>query len=146
MPVELMNHVTPEIIEAFVRLIPQLSSHAQPPTEEELSVMAESPDTLVYLARSSELGNLIVGSATLAVTQSPTGHHAWIEDVVVDEGARGQGWGRALTEACLQGARDLGLTEVNLTSRPARVAANAMYRAIGFKQRETNVYRYDLGE
>ena len=146
MPVELMNHVTPEIIEAFVRLIPQLSSHAQPPTEEELNEMAESPDTLVYLARLEESGNPIVGSATLAVTQSPTGRHAWIEDVVVDEGARGQGWGRTLTEACLQGARDLGLTEVNLTSRPARVAANAMYRAIGFKQRETNVYRYDLGE
>lgn len=146
MPVELMTHVTPEIVEAFARLIPQLSSHAQPPTVEELSAMAESPDTLVYLARSSAPGNPIVGAATLAVTQSPTGRHAWIEDVVVDESARGQGWGRALTEACLNGAKELGLTEVNLTSRPARVAANAMYRAIGFKQRETNVYRYDLGE
>ncbi len=106
--------------------------------------MAESPDVLVFLARSE--GAVIVGSATLAITQSPTGRHAWIEDVIVDGEARGQGWGRALTNACLDGARELGLTEVNLTSRPARVAGNAMYRAIGFKQRETNVYRYDLGE
>ncbi len=146
MPIELMTHITPEIIEAFERLIPQLSSHAQPPTKDELSEMAESPDTLVYLARSSEKGLAIVGSATLAVTQSPTGRHGWIEDVVVDGAARGQGWGKALTKACLNGAKELGLSEVNLTSRPAREAANAMYRAIGFKQRETNVYRYDLGE
>lgn len=146
MPIELMTQVTPEVVKAFERLIPQLSSHAQPPTEDALIEMAESPECLVFLVRTTAAGHPIVGSATLAITQSPTGKHAWIEDVVVDEEARGQGWGRALTEACLQGARDLGLTEVNLTSRPARVAANAMYRAIGFKQRETNVYRYDLGE
>lgn len=146
MPIELMTRVTPEIVEAFERLIPQLSSHAQPPTGDALAGMAESPDVLVYLARSPEGGSPIVGSATLAITQSPTGRHAWIEDVVVDEAARGQGWGRALTEACLQGARGLGLTEVNLTSRPSRVAANALYRSIGFVQRETNVYRCALGE
>ncbi|QRN82620.1 GNAT family N-acetyltransferase [Chloroflexota bacterium] len=144
MTVELMTHITPEIIEAFERLIPQLSSHALPPTESALTEMAESPDVMVFLARSE--GAVIVGSATLAITQSPTGRHAWIEDVIVDGAARGQGWGRALTEACLNSARELGLTEVNLTSRPARVAGNAMYRAIGFKQRETNVYRYDLRE
>jgi len=146
MPIELMTRVTPEIIEAFDRLIPQLSSHAEPPTEDALAAMAESPDILVFLARSSEEGSSIVGSATLAITQSPTGRHAWIEDVVVDSDACGQGLGRALTEACLQGARELGLSEVNLTSRPSRVAANALYRSIGFVQRETNVYRYTLGE
>ena len=89
MPIELMTQVTPEMIEAFERLIPQLSSHAQPPSKEALEAMAESPDTLVYLARSPETGQPIVGSATLAVTQSPTGRHGWIEDVVVDEEARG---------------------------------------------------------
>ena len=146
MPIELMTQVTPEMIEAFERLIPQLSSHAQPPSKEALKGMAESPDTLVYLARSLEAGQPIVGSATLAITQSPTGRHGWIEDVVVDEKARGQGWGKALTQACLNGAKELGLSEVNLTSRPAREAANALYRAIGFRQRETNVYRFDLGE
>ncbi|MBG0770962.1 MAG: GNAT family N-acetyltransferase [Anaerolineaceae bacterium] len=146
MSIELMTAVTPEIVEAFERLIPQLSSHAQPPSKDELAEMAESPDTLVYLARSPEAGQAIVGSATLAITHTPTGGHGWIEDVVVDEGARGQGWGKALTYACLKGAKELGLSEVNLTSRPAREAANAMYRSIGFRQRETNVYRYDLGE
>jgi len=146
MPIELMNQVTQEIIDAFDRLIPQLSAHAQPPSAAALAALASSPESLVYLARSPEAGQTIVGSATLAITQSPTGRHGWIEDVVVDEDARGQGWGKALTEACLNGARELGLAEVNLTSRPARVAANTMYRAIGFKQRETNVYRFDLGE
>jgi ribosomal protein S18 acetylase RimI-like enzyme len=146
MPIEKLTQVTPEIIEAFAHLIPQLSSHALPPDEAALKAMAASADTIVMLARAPEGEQPIVGSATLAITRTPTGRHGWIEDVVVDEAYRGQGWGKALTEACLDAARELGLRSVNLTSRPARVAANALYRSLGFKPRETNVYRIELGE
>jgi len=84
----------------------------------------------------------IVGSATLVVFQTPTGVHGWIEDVVVDKVVRRQGVGRALTEACLVKARELGLLDVNLTSRPSRIAANRLYQAMGFVRRDTNVYRF----
>jgi ribosomal protein S18 acetylase RimI-like enzyme len=33
---------------------------------------------------------------------------------------------------------------VELTSRPSREAANRLYQRIGFKLRDTNVYRYEL--
>jgi ribosomal protein S18 acetylase RimI-like enzyme len=54
------------------------------------------------------------------------------------------GIGKALTEACLEKAREIGLREVNLTSNPTREAANNLYQSMGFIQRETNVYRYPL--
>jgi ribosomal protein S18 acetylase RimI-like enzyme len=74
----------------------------------------------------------------------PTGLRAWIEDVVVDDAARGRGVGEALNRAALERARAAGATTVDLTSRPSREAANRLYRRLGFEARDTNVYRYSL--
>ena len=75
---------------------------------------------------------------------SPPALRAWIEDVVVDEAARGQGVGEALNRAALERAATAGARTVDLTSRPSREAANRLYQRLGFEPRETNVYRYDL--
>ena len=72
----------------------------------------------------------------------PTGLKAWIDDVVVDEAARGRGVGEALNRAALDEARRRGAKEVDLTSRPDREAANRLYHASGSSHRDTNVYRY----
>ncbi len=86
----------------------------------------------------------IVGSLTLVVFRIPTGVRAWIEDVVVDESARGHGVGEALNREALRVAREHGAITVDLTSRPSREAANRLYQRLGFTERNTNVYRYDL--
>jgi ribosomal protein S18 acetylase RimI-like enzyme len=86
----------------------------------------------------------IVGLLTLVVFRIPTGVRAWIEDVVVDESARGHGVGEALNRAALHDARRRGAKTVDLTSRPSRAAANRLYQRLGFIARETNVYRYEL--
>jgi ribosomal protein S18 acetylase RimI-like enzyme len=93
----------------------------------------------MFIARHE--GN-IVGSLTLAVFAIPTGIRAWIEDVVVDESARGLGAGEALTMAALDTAKAKGATSVDLTSRPSREAANRLYLRLGFVARTTNVYRF----
>jgi ribosomal protein S18 acetylase RimI-like enzyme len=95
----------------------------------------------VFVARVD--GN-IVGSLTLVTFRIPTGIRAWIEDVVVDESARGHGVGEALNQAAIQEARQKGAVTVDLTSRPSREAANRLYQRIGFVQRDTNVYRFSL--
>ncbi len=83
----------------------------------------------------------ILGCASLCVFASPTGRKATIEDVVVDAGQRGRHIGRSLIEHIIGYAlTHLAPVEIHLTSRPHRVAANALYKAIGFKQKETNVY------
>jgi ribosomal protein S18 acetylase RimI-like enzyme len=81
---------------------------------------------------------------TLATFRIPTGLRAWIEDVVVDDSARGHGVGAALNIAALEEARRRGAVTVDLTSRPSREAANKLYKKLGFVERETNVYRYTL--
>jgi ribosomal protein S18 acetylase RimI-like enzyme len=75
----------------------------------------------------------------------PTGLQGWIHDVVVDEEARGQGVGEALTREALRWAEDAGARSVELTTRPEREAANRLYRRLGFEQRETNVYVWRPG-
>jgi ribosomal protein S18 acetylase RimI-like enzyme len=130
-----------ELIEAFQRLIPQLSSSNPPPTQDELAEIISAPSTVLFIARLDEH---IVGTLTLATFRIPTGVRAWIEDVVVDTAARGHGVGEALNQAAILEARHRGAITVDLTSRPSREAANRLYQRIGFVARDTNVYRYDV--
>jgi ribosomal protein S18 acetylase RimI-like enzyme len=141
--VELVRESSPELVEAMRRLVPQLSSSASDPTESDIGEVLDSESTFLLLARSD--ANEIVGMLTLALLRIPTGVRAWIEDVVVDERARGAGIGSALVSEALAIARAQGARTVDLTSRPDRVAANRLYERLGFARRETNVYRYDIG-
>lgn len=135
--------VDDELIAAFERLTPQLSSSSPAPGADQLAAIVASPATVLFVARDIDSGD-IVGSLTLALFRIPTGMRAWIEDVVVDANARGQGVGAVLSEAALDRARREGAKTVDLTSRPSREVANRLYKRIGFEQRETNVYRYSL--
>lgn len=139
--VEITRSVDDELVEAFKTLIPQLSSSNPPPSRDELRAIVESPASVLFVAR---VDGRIVGSLTLAVFRIPTGLRAWIEDVVVDGGARGHGVGEALNLAAIDEARRRGAVTVDLTSRPSREAANRLYQRLGFVARETNVYRYTL--
>ena len=139
--IEEVTKVDDELVEAFARLIPQLSSSSPPPTERELAAIVTSRSTALFVARDH---GQIVGSLTLALFRIPTGLRAWIEDVIADPDAAGQGIGAALSQAALAKARELGCKTVELTSRPSREAANHIYKKLGFEVRETNVYRYTL--
>lgn len=134
---------TPDLREGFDRLVPQLSSSNPPPGDDQLRAIIASPASILLVARDGD-GGRILGSLTLVVFPIPTGIRAWIEDVVVDEAARGRGVGEALNRAALDRARAEGARTVDLTSRPTREAANRLYRRLGFVQRDTNIYRYDL--
>jgi ribosomal protein S18 acetylase RimI-like enzyme len=134
--------VTPELLVAFERLIPQLTK-APVPTSAELQKLIDSPSVLI-LARVPDADGEIVGAATLGVFRTPSGVHAHVEDVIVDESLRGRGIGEVLVNHLLHLAREMGLKGVSLTCNPRRVAANALYRKMGFKKWETNVYWYGL--
>lgn len=135
--------VDDELVAAFEVLIPQLSRSNPPPSAAELSAIVDSEASTLLIARDDERDGAIVGSMTLAMFLIPTGRRAWIEDVVVDENARGKGVGQLLNERALEIAHDAGAKTVDLTSRPSREAANRLYQRLGFVERETNVYRYE---
>lgn len=162
--VEGVSEVGPALVTALARLVPQLSRSVVPPGMAELEEIVACPATTLLVARTDldaphhdaphhdapdrdapDQGgpDSIVGVLALAVFRIPTGVRAWIEDVVVDDSARGAGVGEALITEALRRAVRAGARTVDLTSRPSREVANRLYRRLGFVPRETNVYRYD---
>ncbi len=137
--IEIVTELTPEISAAMRELLPQLSSSAPPLTDQLLGEIVASPATLLFVAR---VDGRIVGSLTLVLFRLPSGMRAWIEDVVVDASARGRGVGEVLNRAAIEAAHERGARTVDLTSRPSREAANRLYQRMGFKARESTVYRY----
>jgi len=133
-----------DVLEAMQRLLPQLSSSPPPFGRRELEALVASPSSILLIARDH--GGAVVGTLTLAVFRIPTGVRALIEDVVVDGRARGLGTGTALVGAALARARGAGARTVDLTSRPTREDANRLYLRMGFRARETNVYRYSYDD
>ena len=148
MTVELITAATPELHEAMGRLLPQLSRSAAPMSEADVErfLSQSSVHLFVFRAETADAdgNNPILGMLSLATFEIPTGVRAWVEDVVVDEAARGQGAGFALVEAAVEHAKTVGARTVDLTSRPTREAANRLYQRAGFQLRETNVYRVTL--
>ena len=127
-----------EYARAIEKLLPQLTSSQYTFTTAELQQLIEQKDTHLFLLHTEES---IAGMLTLCRTYSPTGCKIWIEDVVVDASQRGRSFGRKLVEHAIKYAHtNYPDATLMLTSRPSRVAANALYRSAGFSPKETNVY------
>ena len=136
-----LTTVTDQVLTAFEKLIPQLAPDCALPTKKQLEAIINSGTTLLFMA---EENNVLLGTLTLVFNKIPTGDKVWVEDVVVDDSARGKGVGIKLMEFAIAYVEDKGIKNINLTSSPDRVAANNLYQKLGFVQRETNVYRLTL--
>ena len=139
--IEEIVKVDDELLAAMNRLVPQLSNSNSPPDRSALEGMVASDSSILLAAF---IDREIVGSLTLVVFSIPTGKRAWIEDVVVDEKCRNKGIGEALNQDAIKIARQLGAKTVDLTSRPSRESANRLYKRLGFLQRDTNIYRFEI--
>ncbi|MBV7486866.1 GNAT family N-acetyltransferase [Bordetella sp. BOR01] len=134
-------HADDALVEAYARLLPQLSRTASALTLADLQAIVDAPGTDVFIA-IAKARQRIVGTLTLVHFRIPTGIRAWIEDVVVDRAARGLGAGAALTRAAIAHSRELGAKTLDLTSNPSRQAAHRLYESCGFALRDTRVYRH----
>ena len=132
-----------EIFNVMIELLSQLTSSELAFSQKDLERIVASQNSILFAAMDKEFENRIVGILTLVLVDIPTGMLAKIEDVVVDKTARGRGIGEVITLAAIQRAKELGITKIDLTSNPKREAANRLYQRLGFKQRTTNVYRYE---
>ena len=121
-----------ELLRALNSLLPQLSSTATPLVPSDIKEMINSRSVKLLIAIEQDI---IYGCLTLVTFPIPTGTRSWIEDVVVDEAARGKGVGKLLSEHAISLARRQGAKTVDLTSRPSRTAANELYKKIGFIRR-----------
>ena len=139
-----ITEATKEIYSEMTKLLSQLTSSELSFSQKDLERIVASKNSILFTAVDKEPNSNIFGILTLVLIEIPTGTLARIEDVVVDKTARGKGIGETITLAAIQRARELGITKIDLTSSPSRKAANRLYQRLGFKQRTTNVYRYEV--
>ena len=135
--IEIKNYAD-TVRDALNDLLPQLSSSPERLTEQDLRAIIQSDKTLLLMAEEDDR---YIGSLTLVVFRIPSGTRARIEDLVVQETARGRGVGRSLVQKAIEMADALGAEAVDLTTHPSREAANTLYKKLGFEIRETNAYR-----
>ena len=140
MRIETATEATDELLDAFQRLIPQLTKNPPRLSRDEITALVKSTGSTLLVARADD--DSIIAVLSLTVYRVPTGIRSIIEDVIVDESARGQGIGEALTRQALEVAKEAGAAHVTLTSNPRREAANRLYQRMGFSKRETTAYIY----
>lgn len=137
-----IEHVTQfdsALIAPIADMLAQLTAREYPFGEQELRAIVEDSASQLFIMRDDER---IMGMLTLGHYTSPTGRKVWVEDVVVSADYRGKGLGRRLINHAIEYCREnLSPCTLMLTSNPARVAANELYRTSGFEPKQTNVYK-----
>ena len=92
----------------------------------------------VYVIRDE---GRIVATGTLCIKHTLEFTIADVESVVVSSKCRGRGYGKELMTAMVEAAKKLNVHHIQLTSNPARMAANRLYQDMGFERYETNCYK-----
>lgn len=127
------------LIAPIADMLAQLTTREYPFGEQELRAIVEDSASQLFIMRDDKR---IMGMLTLGHYTSPTGRKVWVEDVVVSAEYRGEGLGRKLINHAIEYCREnLSPCTLMLTSNPARVAANELYRTSGFEPKQTNVYK-----
>jgi GNAT superfamily N-acetyltransferase len=141
--IEAVTEATTEVHDALARLLPQLNPTLPPPDMARLQRLLADPDVTLLVALD---GDRIVGTTTVIVYTTPFWIKARLDEVVVDESARGQGVGEALVKAALALAREKGAQVAELQSgrAPAREAAHRLYERLGFRIRNSDLFRIVL--
>jgi GNAT superfamily N-acetyltransferase len=142
--VEAVTEATTDVHDALARLLPQLNATLTPPDMARLQRLVADPDVTLLVALDGD--HVIVGTATVIVYTTPFWIKARLDEVVVDESARGQGVGEELVRAALAVARTRGaqIAELQSGRGPAREAAHRLYERLGFRIRNSDLFRIVL--
>ena len=136
MKIEHVTEASDELVTTIRALLPQLTEARTPPTLEQLQDVVSNQTLLV--ARDD--AGSVLGTLTFVLYRVSSGVKGRIEDVIVDESARGQGVGEALVREGMRLANEAGVLMLELTSMPYRQSANRLYKRLGFVRKPTNVY------
>lgn len=141
--VEQLKTFSQDIVASINILLAQLNPESKELREEDIRDIIESQPSYFFVARE-KTSCKIIGMLTLIIYRIPAWKKGWIEDVVVDREYRGQGIATKLINHAVEVAKTNGVHSIDLTSRPERENANRLYIKLGFKKRDTNVYRIEL--
>ena len=143
MRIEEVRTATPELQRELARLLPQLNPNLMVPDLARLDRLVADPDVVLLLAWD---GDTAVGTTTVIVYTTPFWIKARLDEVVVDSGARGKGVGEALVREAIEVGRRRGAQIVELQSGRGsnRDAAHRLYERIGFRTRDSDLFRLVL--
>ncbi|MGL1886160.1 MAG: GNAT family N-acetyltransferase [Reichenbachiella sp.] len=141
MTIQRITQFDPSLLGQFNHLLHQLSVDSTLLDEKGLKNIVENDTTMLFVVKQDGKLNAML---TLVISKAPSGVKTWIEDVVVDSQFRGQGLAKKMINEAIFQAKLVGAKSVNLTSRPSRLGANKLYQKMGFEQRQTNVYKFDI--
>ena len=131
-----------KVVDFVNKLLKQLSTECQPLSEDCINKIINSPNSQLLIL--IDIDDTYIGMISIGEYHTPSGAKAWIEDVVVDNLYRGRGLGRTMLEMAINHIRAKGIQKVSLTTNPKRIVANGLYKSLGFKLYETNVYKLNL--
>src|SRR5207244_2466122 len=129
MRIEALTKLTPPVHEALGRLLPKPNANLPMPDLDRLNRLLNDPDVVLLIARD---GERIVGTTTVIVYTTPYWIKARLDEVVVDESARGRGVGEAPVKAALDVGRERGAQVAELQSGrgPERAAGHQVYERL----------------
>lgn len=137
--IEAISQFDAALVAPINDMLAQLTGREASFGEQELRAIIENPASQLFILRADEKA---IGMLTLGRYASPTGVKVWVEDVVVMNEYRGAGLGRRLVNHAIEYCKaNYAPCTLMLTSNPARVAANELYRTSGFEPKQTNVYK-----
>jgi ribosomal protein S18 acetylase RimI-like enzyme len=138
--VETLSSFTPQDLADLDALMHELSATSFC-NEELLNNALNDANVLVYVIRDE---GHIVATGTLCIKHTLEFTIADVESVVVSSKCRGRGYGKELMTAMIEAAKVMNVHHIQLSSNPARVAANHLYQDFGFERYETNCYKMIL--
>lgn len=141
--IEQLEAFSPHAALEFNNLLKQLDANSRALSDEDVRKIIDGPTNRIFIARETA-GNKIVGTITLVVVNNFSAKKGLIEDLVVDENYQRKGIGTKLINTAINQARKERIERIDFTSNPTRVEANKLYAKLGFKIRNTNVYRLDI--
>lgn len=145
--IEQITTFSHETAEAISHLAKQIGKNYKPFTDNDLQEIVSSPQSFLFVARNVPTQQ-IVGMIMVFVFRIPYVKKAYMDDLIVDHEFRGKGIGKLLMKKAAEIAKEKGAAYADFTSRPQRIEGNSLYEKLGFKKRDTNVYRliFDYGE
>jgi len=145
--IEQLISFSTENAEAIRNLAKQLGNNYKELADNDLREIVTSKQSYLFLARHIPTQK-VAGMIMANVYRIPYVKKAYLDDLIVDPQYRGKGVGKALMSYAVDFAKEKGAAYADFTARPIREESNKLYEKLGFKKRDTNVYRliFDYGK
>lgn len=137
----------PELVELLAGLFAIESDFVPDRTKQRRGLellLAQPADRALVLVANSGITVAGMASAQLVISTAEGAPSAWIEDVVVQQGLRGQGIARLLLQELLVWAQAHGATRAQLLADHANVSALEFYRHIGWQPTQLSAWKVFL--